>query len=143
MSVTLSCLATRGKGCFIVNKEGYRVKEDVFYIRTKDKDSSHLKSFIFETILRGVRSVKDIVDHDDILIIRVQNENMVKWLNSEEVYKGYEDLMNAIFDAVDLLDCRYRYTFSKVIGDCKSLLSEEPKQEVLTGVSSIFDNLEG
>lgn len=110
MNYRLSCGTDRvkGKNCFVCESEGRELKSLVF-----KTISSNMKENILETIFRGIKGVRDMVSHNDILCIEVQNQHLCQWLSGEVEYKGYEDYLDKVFSVLESVDCRYKFVFVK------------------------------
>lgn len=139
MNIILSCYAVKGKGCFVLEKEGKVFHKEVFSIRKSDE--STLKEYTFEAILKGLKYARTLVNHEDLLLIELHNTHLVKWLNGQTDYKGYEVYLDSIFSLIETLDCRY--LFSKTdVKKAKKVLSEgTPVAQKLEGALSVFDGL--
>lgn len=108
MNCRLSCGADRkiGRLGYTYEKEGKIQKHGVF--RT---ESSNLKENILVSITKGMRACREDVNHDDLLIIEVQNQHLAQWLSGEVSYKGYEEYLDTLFDTLESMDCRYKFLY--------------------------------
>lgn len=138
MNIVLSCCANKGKGSYVLEKEGKVISQEVFNIH-KDKGTT-LKEYIFESVIRGLRVARNEVQHEDLLLIGVQNAHIADWLNGSKEYKGYAKYLDDISAIIETLDCRYLFSLTGV-KKAKILLKENPKQLELEGVSSVFENM--
>lgn len=136
MNIILSCYSKKGKGSYVLEKNGVVVDSQVFPI-LKDSEAS-LKEYIFESILRGLKSARNVVEHEDLLLIGVQNGHLANWLNGSREYKGYDDYLDAISDIIESIDCRYLFSLTDV-KKAKLKIKESPKQEKLEGALSLLD----
>ena len=139
MNIVLSCYAKRGKCCYSLDKGGVSVDKNVFYVK-KEEDAT-LKEYMLEAIIRGLKSARNVVEHEDLLLVNVQNSHLSNWLNGSKESKGYEEYLGVILDIIDTLDCRYRFVYNTP-KKVKLLLEEEPEKERLEGIASIFEGLE-
>lgn len=140
MNIVLSCSADRVKsrGAFILNKEGRRVEQESFSLKCRNGGNT-LKEYVFETVIRGLRFTRDYVNHDDLLLIKLENAHVVDWLNGNKEYKGYNEYLDEVYRVIESLDCRYLFTKADV-KDVKKIMYID-KEEKLEGVDSVFADL--
>lgn len=138
MNIVLSCYANKGKAAFVLEKGGKVINKEVFLVAKDNK--VHLKEFIFESIIRGLKNARNVVSHDDLLLIGVQNAHMVDWLNGQKEYKGYESYLDDISDIIETLDCRYLFSNTSV-KKAKKALDEGVEEVKLEGAVALFENL--
>lgn len=138
MNIVLSCYANKGKASFVLEKGGKVINKEVFSLNKNGKE--HLKEFIFEAIIRGLKNTRPAVRHEDLLLIKVQNSNIVDWLNGGKEYKGYESYLDDIFSIVETLDCRYLFSYMSV-EKAKKLLESDIDKVKLENVFSAFEGL--
>lgn len=138
MNIVLSCYANREKAAFVLEKGGKVVCKEVFPII--DKNRLHLKEYIFEAIIKGLKYARNEVSHDDLLLIGVQNSHIAEWLNGQKEYKGYESYLDDISCIIETLDCRYLFSH-KSVKKAKDALNKSETKIKLEGVSSVFENL--
>lgn len=139
MNVSLSCLANKEKGCFILSSNGRTECKELF--STARVSGGILKRSILESLRRGIKKARYSVSHEDLLIIEVQNDTIVDWFKNFEYRKEYKDLLDSIYDELELIDCRYRFLYSKNMPLCKKLLLQEPEKGSLTGMKDAFIDL--
>lgn len=139
MNIVLSCYAKKGKGCYIIEKGGRVIDKNVFTLSLGG--NAHLKEYMLESIYRGIKSVRNVVSHDDLLLVGVQNSHLANWLNSTMEYKGYEYYLDNIIDIIDTIDCRYMFSVTG-LKKAKELINETPMKEELVGVCSLLDEFE-
>lgn len=142
MNIRLSCGADikKCRGAFIVYKGGKVEVKDSFAISYKG-DEATLKEYTFESLIRGLRSVRGFVNHEDLLLIELPNTHMVDWLNGKREYKGYNKYLDGISEIIDTLDCRYLFAKSNV-KDVKKVLSDEKVSKMkIVGVSDAFEGM--
>lgn len=135
MNVVLTCYAKKGKGSFTIEREGKTVYKDVFNI---NKVGVTLKEYIFEVITKGLKVARTFINHDDLLLICLQNGHMVEWLNGSKDYKDYSKYLDVVYDIIDTLDCKYLFTLSNV-KKAKDIIGCDVVKDELTGVSSLLD----
>ena len=141
MNIRLVCTANSKlcKGSFIVYKGGKAEIKETFAIANKG-DESKLKEYVFESVIRGLRNVRSLVNHDDLLLIELPNMHMVEWLNGSKEYKGYNQYLDTVADIVDTLDCRYLFTKTNV-KDAKKLLEESVSKVEVMGIDDAFEGM--
>ena len=139
MNYRLSCGTDRvkGKNCFVCESEGRELKSLVF-----KTISSNIKENILETIYRGIKGVRDMVSHNDILCIEVQNQHLCQWLSGEVEYKGYEDYLDKVFSVLESVDLGGRRiiikkTYALVYGANHNLSKEK-----LLNLESAFEGMD-
>ena len=140
MNIVLSCAADRklGRGAYIIYKGGKKLVSDSFNINKSD--DSTLKEYVFESLIRGLRSVRNTVKHEDLLLIKLPNIHMVEWLNGSKEYKGYNNYLDVISDLIDTIDCKYLFT-KDTVKDAKKLCEEVIEVKVL-GLEEAFSDME-
>ena len=139
MNIRLSCIgdSKKRRGAFVIYRGGKVECKDSFSIPFKG-DESTLKEYTFEAIIRGLRNVRNFVNHEDMLLIEVPNAHMSDWLNGKKEYKGYNKYLDDISSIIDTIDCRYLFTKSAV-KDAKGILDEK----VAIKTSGVIDAFEG
>lgn len=138
MNVKLSVYCSRPKG-----KSGFAIYKNGVVIESKvgSTTSDNIKEEVMLTLTKGLRVCRNIVSHDDILYIEIQNQHLCSWLSGCVEYKGYSDLLDAVFEVLESLDCRYRFMFVPK-PNCRTLV-EEGKVEIKgSSIESAFSDLE-
>ena len=138
MNIVLSCYANKGKAAFVLEKGGRVVNKEVFLVSKEGK--AHLKEFIFESIIKGIKNARNVVSHDDLLLIGVQNAHMVDWLNGQKEYKGYESYLDDISDIIETLDCRYLFS-NNATKKAKRALEDGVDEVKLEGAVALFESM--
>ncbi len=138
MNIVLSCYANKELASFVLEKGGKVVNKEVFPVRKEDK--VHLKEFIFEAIIRGLKYARNEVSHEDLLLIGVQNAHLADWLNGQKEYKGYETYLDEISDIIETLDCRYLFGHTSV-RKAKDAVKDGVEKPKLEGALEIFNSL--
>lgn len=135
MNVKLSVYSSRPK-----KKTGYVIYKNGIAVETKvgSMIGDNIKEDILSSLTRGLRACRGYVIHEDILYIEIQNQHLCSWLSGCVEHKGYSDTLDAAFEALESLDCRYRFVFVEK-PSAKSVI-EEGKVEV-KGLS--FENAFG
>lgn len=141
MNIRLVCSASdkKSKGAYIVYKGGKVEAKEVFSIQPKD--NATLKEYTFESLIKGLRVVRSMVSHDDLLLVELPNVHMVEWLNGSKEYKGYSSYLDEILSIIDTIDCKYLFTKTKVKG-AVALLDESVTKVEVTGIDDAFADLE-
>ena len=140
MNIKLSCTADKkmGRGAYIIYKGGKRVVSESFSIKGMG-ESSTLKEYVFVAVTKALLSVRNIVNHEDLLLIELPNNHMVEWLNGSKEYKGYNKYLDEISDIIDTIDCRYLFTKSDV-NEVKKML-EVKEEEKIQGIMEAFEGM--
>ena len=138
MNIVLSCYANKEKAAFVLEKGGKVVCKEVFPVIGEGK--VRLKEYIFEAIIKGLKYARKEVNHEDLLLIGVQNGHIAEWLNGQKEYKGYESYLDDISDIIETLDCRYLFGHTSV-KKAKDALKNGVIEVKLEGVASVFENL--
>lgn len=134
MNIKMSTGCNGVKNCVIIESEGKELYSKVF-----KGLGSNLKKDMLMCIYKGLRASSRFVSHDDLLIIEVQNNHLVGWLNGEIGYKGYEEYIYDVFEALEGLDCRYLFVFNSNSYAKKQLSLRELDKVSLQGVDSLSD----
>lgn len=138
MNIILSCYANKGKASFVLEKSGRVIDKEVFSVPLDDK--VYLKEFIFEAIIRGLKSARNVVEHEDLLLIGVQNNHVADWLNGHKEVKDYAYYLDDIFKIIDTMDCRYRFSCTSV-AKAKKALEEGVSKVKLDSAVSLFKDM--
>ena len=136
MNCRLSCGADRkiGKIGFTYEKSGRIVKSGVF-----KTVSGNAKENMLESIIRGMRACRNEIQHDDLLVIEVQNQHLAQWLSGEIVYKGYEDYLDRLFDTLERMDCRYKFSYVAKPYALEYIKTHEISREKLSSMNSLME----
>lgn len=108
MNYRLSTYADRvhGKrGFVLIGERGGVVVEKI----TKF-EGDNIKENALECISQGLSAVKNIVAHEDLLLIEVQNCHLCRWLDGSIENKSYSAGLDKVFAQIESIDCRYRYS---------------------------------
>ena len=110
MNLKLSIYTNRVKGLsgYVICKSG-----DVVTTNVTKLASQNIKEDVLEKLTRGLRACRSCVSHEDILYIEIQNQHLCNWLDGKVEYKGYCSGLDSAFEALETLDCRYRFLFVK------------------------------
>lgn len=138
MNIVLSCYANKGLASCVLEKGGRVVSKEVFQVNKEEK--VHLKEYIFESIIKGLKHARKVVEHEDLLLIGVQNVHVAEWLNGQKEYKGYESYLDRISDILETLDCRYLFSNTGA-KKAKNILKEGVPEEKLERATDIFKDM--
>lgn len=110
MNYKLSTYADRvnGKVCFVIESGGKILNDKIISFK-----GTNIKENALSIIYQGIKSCSLLLEHEDILVIEVQNRNLCDWLNDEVEYKDYFTYLYKVFAVLELLDCRYLFHFVK------------------------------
>lgn len=97
----------KGKACYVLELGGREIDSKIQKIKSRN-----IKEEALNILEIGLRSCRSIVKHDDILIIDIQNRHLHQWLDESVEYNGYNESLDKVFDTLDTLDCRYRFSFN-------------------------------
>lgn len=106
MNYRLSIASVRG----LVQKHGYVIEVQGRTIESQisSNKSSNLKVDLLFVLERGLRAMRQYVKHDDILYIEIPNQHLANWLDGRVEYKKYSKELDAVFDILESLDCKYK-----------------------------------
>lgn len=123
MNYKLSTYANRvsKKNCFTLESGGKTVNSLVFRFI-----GDNIKQNALETIYRGLKTVGQVVKHNDVVIVEVQNQHLCNWLLGYQEYQGYNEKLDKVFEVLEGIDCRYKFVtekkpYAKVFGDRNGL----------------------
>ena len=137
MNIKLSVYSNRLRG-----KSGYAVYTDkgLVEVRVSGTESSNIKGDVLITLAKGLRACRKYAGHSDILYIEIQNQHLCNWLEGCVEYKGYSSFLDDAFEALESLDCRYRFVFVKN-PVAKRLVDEGSSQIKGMSLSEAFSDL--
>lgn len=138
MNIKLSIYCSRPKG-----KTGFAIYENgrVSDSKVSTVSGDNIKENVLSSLTKGLRACRNVVSHDDILYIEIQNQHLCSWLSGCVEYKGYCKFLDEAFSVLESLDCRYRFMFvSKPT--CKALVEEGKVVVKGSSVESAFSDLE-
>lgn len=106
MNFKLSTYANRvkGKRCFILMRDGKIIAEKISKF-----DGDNIKENALACISQGLCATKNVISHEDLLLIEVQNSHLCHWLDGSIENKEYSDGLDKVFAQIEGIDCRYRY----------------------------------
>ena len=109
MNIRLSSYAdrTQGKVGFTIEQNGKILEEKIIKFK-----GNNIKENALHIIYLGLRACTSRVNHNDILVIEVQNRHLCEWLNGMVEYKGYDLWLDKVFTTLESLDCRYNFYFN-------------------------------
>lgn len=110
MNYKISTYADRvnGKIGFTLEAEGKVLDEKI-----QKFEGTNIKENALHCVYLGIKACSGKLQHNDLLMIEVQNIHLCEWLNGMVEYKGYDTWLDRVFGVLELLDCRYRFYFSK------------------------------
>ena len=109
MNYKISTFADRvhGKRCFLLMKDGRVVAEKISKF-----EGTNIKENALECIFQGLNAAKNEVEHEDLLLIEVQNSHLCNWLDGSIENKEYCEGLDKVFATIEGIDCRYRYVLN-------------------------------
>lgn len=136
MNCRLSCGANRK-----IHKIGftYEVGGKVIESGVFKTVSTKMKENILEAIIRGMKACRNKIHHEDLLIIEVQNQHLAQWLSGEITYKGYEDYLDRLFDTLESMDCRYKFSYVAKPYALEYIKTHEISREKLSSMNSLME----
>lgn len=110
MNCSLSVYADRvnGKVGYVIMSDGRIVSEKIGRFK-----GNNIKENVLQYVFLGLKDCRSRVHHEDILTVGVQNIHLYQWLNGMMEYKDYSTYLDKVFGVLELLDCKYRFYFSK------------------------------
>lgn len=138
MNYRLSCITCvpLGKNGFVFEADGKELCCSVF-----GTVGLNVKENILETVYRGIRYAKDKVSHEDILYIEVQNQYLCNWLSGLIEYKEYQEQLDRVFDALEGIDCKYRFSFTKNKYALQCVKNRELSKPVMSDMMTILSTM--
>lgn len=138
MNVKLSIFTNRAKERtgYVVYVGGKPVKN---WLKSVSREGA-VKDYILESLSKGLSACRGVVSHDDILYIEIQNRDLCSWLDGKVEYKGYESTLDDAFEALECLDCRYRFLFVKE-PVAKRYVEEGKREESGSSLAEAFEGL--
>ena len=112
MNIKLDCYVSRpeGKRGYFIERESQILEEHLVKVNRNES----MKKLIIENITDGIRHVKNLVAHEDVLSIIIQNRNVAEWIvnRNESRYRDFVPQIDELFDVLEELDCRYTIVFN-------------------------------
>lgn len=110
MNYNLSVMADRvnGKCSYTLSSSGKVISDKISKF-----SGDNIKVNALNQLKVGLMACKNLVSHDDILSIEVQNTHLCDWLNGRVAHKDYIGQLSDVFDVLETIDCRYRFLFNK------------------------------
>lgn len=140
MNIKISTFADRVNGLVtaLVESDGRVLKS-----RVTEFMGTNIKDNAIEAVTSGLRLVKGIVKHDDLLIVEVQNQHLASWISGRVEYKDYDTLLDKLFEVLESIDCRYKVvcvpnSYAKQFGLTNGVTKKE-----YTSVENLLGDLEG
>lgn len=106
---------------------------------------TNIKENVLTCIHRGLRLAATCVSHKDRLYLEVQNRHLVDWLMGRKEYKGYDNLLDTVFDDIEQLDCQYKYLFEPAPRAKKGTVKKEKVvvEPPTIGIEAMMEEFEG
>lgn len=140
MNYKLSAYADRPNGvCHVELVCNNRVVKEY----TSKFFGNNIKENIFKIVERGLRLASNVVTHNDLLTIELQNRHVVDWLSGKKEYKEYNEWLDLVSSTLETLDCTYMYVFSAEPRAKRGTSFKTTTQLATVGVSSLVEDLEG
>ena len=89
-----------------------------------------------EEIINGLAKLRGLVEHDDVLIIEIENRWVYEWLELEREQQKYIQQIDKIFDILDTLDCKYHFLHNET-PQVNLLLDKGVQKEKVKLLSSV------
>lgn len=125
----LSICSIRG----LVQKHGYIIESGGKTLESSVSSiefAINLKKDLLSVLVKGLRSVKPWLQHDDMLYVEIPNQHLANWLNGRVEYKDYVEELDKVFEILETIDCRYKFMFvnspyaREVVKNTKLFLNE-------------------
>lgn len=138
MNIKLSVYCSRPKGTvgYAIYIGGSVVESSISKIV-----SNNIKEEVLVSLAKGLRACRNHINHEDILYIEIQNQHLCSWLSGCVEYKGYSNHLDAVFEVLESLDCRYRFMFNDKPDNKKLVESGKVSVKGLS-VEDAFSDLE-
>lgn len=108
MNIRLSCVCDRvsRRNFYIVEQNGYLVSSSVYPLL-----GDNIKKNALNAVERGLRCVKQVASHEDLIVIEIQNRHLADWISGRKESKGYELELDSVFEVLESIDSRYMVKF--------------------------------
>lgn len=108
MNYRLSCYSSSKsrKNCYICELKGRTVFQSVF----RWVDAGH-KENMLEAVYRGLRSLRNVVQHEDTVYIEVQSKFLCDWLSGYQPYRSHIEYIDKVLVDLNGLDCKYMFVY--------------------------------
>ena len=138
MNYRLSCIADRvnNKNCYIIVCNGKVIKEYIGSFVGKN-----IKINILKLIEMGVRDLNNVVKHDDLVIVEIQNSYLQDWLYGLKYKKGYQYYLNDVYNVMDAIDCRFKFVYNKNPDAKNYMVGKEPTKVQYFSIEDAFANI--
>lgn len=95
-----------------VSDKGFALVRDGEVLVSKAFTGSVKREVILKNLQRGILASKNLVRHEDILIIEVSDSYTYKWLQSESPNPKFIGQFTATHQAINKLICRYMFALN-------------------------------
>lgn len=128
----------KGKSCFVMESKGKELN-----VKVQKTKSANVKGEILHILEVGLRACKSMVKHEDFLVIEIQNRHLQQWLDGLVEYKDYSEGLDRVFEVLETLDCRYKFSFNANTYALE-YLDKNDLTEVITGgsIADMFNSQE-
>lgn len=105
----------------------------------------NIKKNVLRCIHKGLRFAAAMAKHNDHLYIEIQNRHLVDWLMGRKEYKGYDELLDTVFNDIEQVDCQYKYLFDAAPKAKKGTLNANKKavETSSVGIDMMMKEFEG
>lgn len=92
-----------------VSDKGFALIRDGKVVTSKSFQGSVKREVVLRNLQRGILASKDLVKHEDVLVIEVSDSYVYNWLVDNSPNQKYMDSFSATHQAINKLICRYRF----------------------------------
>lgn len=137
MNILLSVYSGRVSGLsgYVIYKNGVSVNT---YSRSFVGDN--IKENVLDAVSKGLTACKEVVNHDDILYIEVQNSHVCDWLNGQLERSQYNEYLDKAFTSLERLDCRYKFVYNNR-PKCQGAVNAGKSKVIGSSFSDIMNEL--
>lgn len=106
--LSVCSVRTEGKNGYVLEAQGKLLDSKVGSLK-----STNIKKDVLTILVDALRCARSYVKHEDIMYIEIQNMHLQQWLSGMVEYKDYATELDAVFEVLESIDCRYKFVFLK------------------------------
>lgn len=95
-----------------ISEKGFALVRDGKTLIAKAFTGRNKRQLLLQNLQRGIIAGKDLVKHEDILIIEVNDSYVYNWLKEDAPNSKYLDQFTATHVALNKLICKYRFVLN-------------------------------
>lgn len=95
-----------------ISEKGFALVRDGKSLIAKAFTGSNKRQLLLQNLQRGIVAGKDFIEHEDILIIEVNDSYVYNWLKEDSPNSKYLEQFTATHIALNKLICKYRFVLN-------------------------------